>query len=138
MKPNVYKVLCILMLFMTFQACKDRGSKAKVWLNNYEPKSGDELIIYFTVPAHFPEDGWLAIVPSHKPRGESNWNDNDEVIFKQLISGRTFDSLRYVISDELTGSWDVRMYRNSTYGTEVFSIPFMIVDPTVKTTKNSK
>ncbi|MBN1154970.1 hypothetical protein JXB12_08660 [candidate division KSB1 bacterium] len=124
MKRVNYLLIMILSIAI-FSYCSDRGSKAKVWLNEYQLTAGDELVIYFTVPLTFPEDGWIGILPSHDDHGIGHW-DMPGLMFKELIAGRTMDSLRVIITDDMLGDWDVRMYKNSNDGTEVFSIPFRI------------
>ena len=117
-------IICLCIVTMV-SYCEDRGSKAKAWLSDYEPKHGDELVIYFTVPASFPQDGWIGILPSETEHGFGSW-DMTSAIFREPIAGRTMDSLNIVIPDSMLGDWDVRMYKSSQNGTEVFSIPFRV------------
>jgi hypothetical protein len=102
--------------------------KPRLWLDKATYSPGEQMTVHFTAPASFEDNAWVGIFPADAPHGNEETNDQNKLIF-QYLRKRTSGDLVF-IGTTRPGSYDLRMNDTDTNGTEVYTVPFTVADPT--------
>jgi len=85
----------------------------------------EEFQVYITVPAWYPADAWVGIIPSEVPHGNEAVNDQNDIDY-QYLDGQTTGVMTFTTPME-PGSYDLRL--NDSNGLETASVTFIVALP---------
>ena len=97
-------------------------SRLRLKQDRYSP--GELLTAHFSVPAHFPRDAWVGIVPSRVPHGEEAVNQKHTLSYQHL-EGRTQGVLHFRVPNQ-PGGYDLRLHDQDLNGRETASVSFEV------------
>ena len=100
------------------------ADRPELWIDKTTFASGEEIALHFAVPANFPEDAWVGIIPSEVPHGDEATNDEYELDYDYL-EGRVSGTLVFFAPDE-PGSYDFRLHDTDEDGQEIASVTFQV------------
>jgi hypothetical protein len=95
-----------------------------LWLDKTTFSPGERVAVHFTVPASFPTNAWIGIIPSNIPHGSETTNDQHDVAY-QYLKGKTGGTIYFIVPRK-AGSYDFRMHDRDDSGREVGSVSFTI------------
>ena len=87
----------------------------------------EEFQVRFAVPASFPQDAWVGIIPSAVPHGDEAVNDDNDIDY-QYLDGQTTGVITFTAPME-PGSYDLRLNESDSGGKEAASITFIVALP---------
>jgi hypothetical protein len=99
-------------------------SQASLTLAKTDFKPGETIQVSFSVPEALPEDAWIGIIPSDKPHGSEEENDQYDIDY-QYIGGQTSGTLVFAVPEE-AGAYDFRMHDTDDNGTELTFVSFTV------------
>ena len=85
---------------------------------------GEEIVITFTAPGHYPQNAWIGIIPSHINHGKESENDKHDVRYRYLKK-KTSGVIKFKAPTK-KGKWDVRMNDSDSNGKEVVYVSFEV------------
>jgi len=96
----------------------------KVWLDKNEFISGEKIEVHFTASDSYPENAYIAIVPSGVKHGSENDIDNHVLNYQHL---RKFVWGTFIFdTPKEEGTYDVRMCSSDDNGREVAYTSFKV------------
>ena len=98
--------------------------KGRLGLEKTEFRTGEMINVTFQASPVLPEGAWIGIIPSDKPHGSEEENDQYDIDY-QYIGGQTSGTLVFAAPEE-AGAYDFRMHDTDDNGTELTFVSFTV------------
>ena len=99
------------------------GSEATLRIDKSAYRQGEQIRLHFTAPAHYAENAWIGIIPSHIPHGSEAVNDQNDITY-QYVQKRTSGEMLFTAPQP--GRWDLRLNDTDNNGRETASVSFTV------------
>lgn len=119
--PTSMDILASIRQHLPFQS--QGTSRLELTQDSYAP--GEILTVTVTVPANFPWDAWIGVLPARVPHGDEAVNQQQALSYQHL-EGRTRGAFHFRVPNE-PGIYDLRIHDRDVNGRETASVSFRVV-----------
>jgi len=99
------------------------GNEATLRIDKSVYRQGEQIRLHFTAPAHYAENAWIGIIPSHISHGNEAVNDQNDITY-QYVQKRTSGEMLFTAPQP--GRWDFRLNDTDNNGREAASVSFTV------------